>query len=1172
MSKTRIKVSVTLPTAITADKIMLWGQNSSNTSSFAKVVTAGEENTFIVENGDYTFYAIAWTLTGLTGDVYCATSPNTLTGPDTTINLSTQNTHCSASHFKGSTTSTIPETFGSAKPVWCESVSNITAGTDVCTDDLENVWRKAGRGHAMSYRYVLKSYERTKNNYSFKPDVINSVCQVGTPDMAIALDGLAASFASTQVPVGDGSSTPFYFVLEVFPGDFWCDGSTHGKITITHKNGLKKDSSTTKYFIQGGSTHKLYVRMGEDEICNSTAEAQTFAGGMGARNSPHLICNPTQFYNMHTARTTSFKLMSDIDLTPYYYGVTTLPNIPNGLSCLEKGSNFLPLGYDGVCGDTGESFPSNDFDGGGKTITGLKMSMPSKSLVGLFMRKYGGEIRRLKMVNPNIKALSYSGALVGVNQATIRDVVLEKAQIEGVNSVVGGIAGGATAHPNDCLFKNIKADVVVRATLGTVGGIIAQGESCEFHNVGLTGYVSSITSGTVGGIAATLSNSILDNVSFEGFVMGHTDVGGITANLYETKFQNTKAVGAVMATSTGTALNVGGLVGFTNGSPGATSFMVNNYFFGHVIHYCSDTVTPTTCGASNVVGDTGGWGAGSLTSNYYNLQTAISGYSVIPAGTARAQSIFFDSTAAWPAAFSKLDGDLPRLGFETTALTSDLRHPCRTVPHANETVANQIIAGRGDSSDTPISVCRSQQVEHMQSVADHATKYYKVLAPVVMTSTLPPSTTDFSGQIDGNYYGLIRPRVYGAMGLDAAWWRSITSTGVIKNMYFLASVIEANGAAATTALIAKTNNGTLDRLNIVATKTFPESGENAIVVHTNAGTIKNSFAGGSGVIKKNMAGVVALNSGTIEDSIFNPYFVCTTGIECTDVSGVTNLNTATGIIRRVEISPYIEDVFDGNLSPSNFTFIANTNGGTIEDVHIKSNSRILSKAYAAHAITIENYATGVIRRIYNEGFIRVASGNLPSLVTPGDIDYMEGASSLVGWNWPGGTFQQYGYTKHARWTYPSQYGNGPRVPGTFKCTITVTGGLNPTWETAMVNVGLFGRFGMMTVENEAAPYLFASVPTITAGNDTIEFYDPAPCSLVAGNPVAYFRPLDQLNGDGELSTAQTLSWGTFSSWNGAMDITIDAAYHTQMYNFQIGASTSKPVWIFDTTRSLRMNR
>jgi hypothetical protein len=1157
LRKTRIKITPTLPTSVTAYSIMLWGSNADG-SAFSRIVEQDKVSTFIFPNGSVTLYAMAWSGINLTGDVYCSTTPAALTGPDQDLTLALTNDDCDVPHFRAAALSgTTPKTLGTLKVQWCETLTNLTSGTDECTDDLASVNRKEARGHAMSYRFVIPTFDKTNSRYSLRSDSITSACIKGSPAAGSELKGLAEGLTAL-IPSGDGSSTPFYISLETFQGSSTCDSSSHGVKAITFKNGIQKNDSSAKYFAEGAVAHKLYVKLNEADLCTTVAKSKTFAGGDGSRGAPYLICNSDQFYNTQTTRTSSFKLLSDIDLTKNYYSKTTLPNIPDGLTCLEKGSNFFPLGYELTCSAGVETFATSDFDGGGKTLTGLRIKMAGKDFVGLYTKKNGGEIRRLNLKDITIQGQSNVGALAGVSNTMIRNIKGDSIFVSASGASAGSLAGLNSLTPSPCEFRDIRLEKLSVSSTSYAGGLLGQSSSCDFYNSSLSGYIFSAAS-YAGGVTSNILNGTIKNVSFEGYVKGTSYVGGLAGDLFNSIVTENYVQADILGSHTGAGVYAGGLIGFTNATPTATSYVTDNYFFGQLDHYCQ-AVPATDCSISNIIGDPGLWGAGSLSSNYYVSTNATSGRSALDTGTSRAHSLFFSTAAAWPAAFSLSNTDLPRLPHEIAT------HPCRTTSLATETVATQVAAGLGTRAN-PVSICNFSQLKDMQANASHATKSYKLLSFILGTEEVDPSTLSFSGVLDGNNKAIIRLAVRGLASTDVAWWKSIGPDGVMKNLYFIdARIIDSTNNAATTALVAKTNFGELNAVHTLTTRSLPGAvGEHSLYVHTNAGTIKNSYINGTATVRQNVAGVMYVNQGTFEDSWASSYLGCNFGVSCNNMSGLTIDNQ--GTVRRVELLSSVIDqtAFAAN---SNFSFLAIKNTGTIEDIHILPSSKLFSKTQAIHGIVAENRATGTVRRIYNEGRVRVANSGLPSLNPITSADYLNGATNTVGFNVGAASHIAYKYIP--RWGYPSQYGAGPQtVMGPTECKHDVSGNLPPAWESTMIT-GLFTRFGIM-VYDEGEPYLFTRIPVFGAGTTTMYAYDAAPCSMGGGNPIPYFVPFDVFNGAGQINQSESLMYSTFSTWSGVLDITLDPSpVQDYEYDKVNGISSSKPVWIFDTTNSLRL--
>ncbi len=276
-----------------------------------------------------------------------------------------------------------------------------------------------------------------------------------------------------------------------------------------------------------------------------------------------------------------------------------------------------------------------------------------------------------------------------------------------------------------------------------------------------------------------------------------------------------------------------------------------------------------------------------------------------------------------------------------------------------------------------------------------------------------------------------------------------------------------------------------------------------------------------------------------------------------------------GTIGRLElVSNIIESAV--NAGSSDLSFIAKKNFGLIEDIHIKAESRINSRHKAVHAVA-QNRSGGTVQRIYNEGRVFVSSGELPATASLSEVDYLDGATNTVGYSY--GSVSQIAYKFIPRWSFNSQYGFPSYTAlSANECQFDGSGGMPPVWETAMSSPTLFNRFGLM-VSDIAPTYLFTRPAFFTPGFDTFYLYDNAACSFGAGNPTVYFVPFDQQGGTGLISQAQSQMYSTFSTWDGISDVTgDDMPTHQYRYEKILGLNPTRPVWLFDTTNSLRFFR
>lgn len=285
--------------------------------------------------------------------------------------------------------------------------------------------------------------------------------------------------------------------------------------------------------------------------------AVAFTQGRGTKEEPWLIENAEQLAylaqqvnNGTDYQRVHFRLVSDLDLS---------------------GKEWTPIGTDG------NPFWGG-FDGGGHTITGMKITGKEASYVGLF-----GECHNFTTASSYIKSVTVKGA-----------------NISG-KSFVGAIAG-VGANISDCY--SIENTICARRQVGGVcGSLIGNISGC---------YNSSSVSGisTAGGIMGTASyegnvgNGVVQycyNIGAVTVSQQDSYVGGITgasANRYD--ISNCLNCGKI----TGNGKNVGGIAGSTDSND--MNFIGNCYYNSDLNNAgvgegASDKVIPLTtsqlCGA-----------------------------------------------------------------------------------------------------------------------------------------------------------------------------------------------------------------------------------------------------------------------------------------------------------------------------------------------------------------------------------------------------------------------------------------------------------------------------------------------------------------------------------------------------------------------------------------------
>ncbi len=204
---------------------------------------------------------------------------------------------------------------------------------------------------------------------------------------------------------------------------------------------------------------------------------QGFAGGTGTSENPWQIAtaaqlNEVRYFLGSTNSDKHFILIDNIDL---------------GVSPYNEGEGWVPIG------DYASPFTGN-FDGNGKTITGLYINISGKYDYGLFGNVVGGHIQNVGLTNVNINAYQFSGGLAGYYDGTIANVF-----------VAGSISGQ-----------------------GNVGGLVGQlssamGYSSNVENAWAAVNVTGISN--LGGLVGSTYLATITNSYYNIEVAGQTDTG-----------------------------------------------------------------------------------------------------------------------------------------------------------------------------------------------------------------------------------------------------------------------------------------------------------------------------------------------------------------------------------------------------------------------------------------------------------------------------------------------------------------------------------------------------------------------------------------------------------------------------------------------------------------------
>ena len=305
-----------------------------------------------------------------------------------------------------------------------------------------------------------------------------------------------------------------------------------------------------------------------------------FENGSGTETDPWLIETPEQLNHMRAHMEAHYKLANDIDLTEFLE-YDRAGNSNNNIS----GLGWEPIGTY-VWGE----FPTGAFrgslDGNGKTISGLWMSKPDRSAVGLFGCTAVGIVIKdltLNLGRAGVSGGNYNsnvGGLVGNNSALLTNCHITGTVIGSGDSYgVGGLAGNNFG----ALITDCSAECSVSAeglTSGAaVGGLIGYNESARIVNCNAAGIVNG------SGYATRAGGLIGYNYGWITDCYATTDVSGngkgawigglIGLSTNASRITGSYATGTVSGEGVDSA--VGGLIGYN-----AADSVTNCYAAGAV--------------------------------------------------------------------------------------------------------------------------------------------------------------------------------------------------------------------------------------------------------------------------------------------------------------------------------------------------------------------------------------------------------------------------------------------------------------------------------------------------------------------------------------------------------------------------------------------------------------
>lgn len=366
------------------------------------------------------------------------------------------------------------------------------------------------------------------------------------------------------------------------------------------QNGLQKIDDYTFTALAGGqSVIKLSSSSGMTPI-----NIQVTVGD-GSANSPFFIRDAETLANIG-------KTITALDDTaPIVMPLTASYSLTKDISLLNI--EWTPIGNGDANGFTGR------FNFNGHTISGLTINNVYEN-AGLFA-KIGpnAEVFNGKISNSAINSSSsYAGALAGINNGDINDIIVSDTSVNttNANGVAGALVGlnTATIYKTSANSTNVYAD----ATGGIAGGLVGVVETGSMRaSVTLSSAISNVSANAIaGGLVGKVIGGTIENC-YAGGIDANVDVssannscyiGGMVGSLIGKN--STVAVLKDTYTAVGVPTSNSNYVGAILGSNTDASVSIKNKIFGN--YYSTET-----SGVSNAVA--GQTDPSNPESNYYGV-------------------------------------------------------------------------------------------------------------------------------------------------------------------------------------------------------------------------------------------------------------------------------------------------------------------------------------------------------------------------------------------------------------------------------------------------------------------------------------------------------------------------------------------------------------------------
>ena len=605
---------------------------------------------------------------------------------------------------------------------------------------------------------------------------------------------------------------------------------------------------------------------------------------------------------------------------------------------------------------------SGNFNGNGKTISGLYINNSTADDQGLFGRVNGGTVKDLS-VSGSVSGNNYVGGIVGYNfSGTVTNCAFS-----GSGSVSGSDHVGGVVGLNSSGDSSASASVTNCYNTGEVsgsefvGGVVGSNSfSATVTNCYNTGTVSGPDSGTgnrVGGVVGdNLVSSTVENCYNIGEVSGKISVGGVVGyNI--SSVENCYNTGTV--TGTGTDDYVGGVVGLNSGN-------VENC-------YNTGKVSGPDSGTGNRVGGVVGSNSFSATvTGCYFLKTDDVNKDLPGIG---------NDSAEGAAAVNDLNALCGKFKDDTTNTWSI--HPVLGRP-----VLNENEEGGDGSPDSPYEISTADQLENFRDIVNGGEKsaHAKLMNNINLSSVcgesnswIPIGTSNnpYRGTFDGNGHTISGLYINNSTADDQGLFgrvnggtvKNLSVTGNVSGDWYVGGVVGYNNGGTVTGCIFS-GSGSVSGNRYVG----------GVVGYNSSGTVTNCAFSGT-VTGIYVGGVVGGNSGS-NGSVEKCHNTGSVNGSVNSVGGVVGENSGSGPVKNC----YNTGKVTGSAASSNVGGVVGLNRGSVEN------------CYNTGSVSGDWYVGGVVGR--NDGSVKNCYNTGTGTVT-GTVDFVGG---VVGQNF-GGTVE-----------------------------------------------------------------------------------------------------------------------------------------------------------------------